>query len=62
MDWTKLFAALAAAGIAFFLYRYIRAQPEMLSRANLGKSFYTMGLLGLGLIGLIAFCIWFLNA
>ena len=44
--------------IVFFLYRTIKTRPELFSKEKLNKSFYTLGLLGLGLIAFVAFLIW----
>jgi hypothetical protein len=58
---SKIIAVLFGAFIVFMLYRYIRANPESLSRENLGKSFYSMGLLGVGLIIFITVLIFLLR-
>lgn len=39
--------------LIWVLYASIRANPQLLSRANLSKSFTTMGVLGLLLIGIV---------
>lgn len=52
-------------GGIFFLWmliRYIRRNPEELSSENLSKGAYTMGLLALALIALVAFGIFVLNS
>ncbi len=47
---------LALIGVGFLiwmLYRGIRGNPESFSRDNLSKSFTTLGILGLLLIGVV---------
>jgi hypothetical protein len=54
--------AIAAAGlIVWLLYRSIKGRPEQFSRENLSKSFSTMGILALLLIGFIALLIFMLR-
>lgn len=48
--------------IVWRIYKVIQANPELLSKANLGKSFSSMGILALILIGGIAMLIMLLNA
>lgn len=36
------------------IYKVLKANPEMLSKESLSKSFYSMGLLALILIGFVA--------
>jgi len=43
------------------LFRFIKSNPESLSRASLGKSFYSMGLLAIGLIVFIAVVVMLLR-
>ncbi len=62
MNWHLLFYTLVVAALGYMLYRYIRSHPEALSKANLSKSFMTMGLLALVLIAFIALCIILLRA
>lgn len=50
----QILTLLAAGFIAWFIYRTIKAQPEQFSRENLNKSFYTLGILGIILIGFVA--------
>ena len=44
--------------IAWLLYRSIKSRPEQFSREYLSKSFATMGILALALIGFVAFLIF----
>jgi len=50
MGWMQLLFFVGAALLIWILYRQVRSNPEMFSKANLGKSIFTMGLLALGLI------------
>jgi hypothetical protein len=43
------------------LYRFIKANPDSLTPANLGKSFYSMGLLAIALIVFIAVVVMLLR-
>lgn len=56
MDWGKFFFIIGAALMAWLLYRHVRTNPQAFSKENLSKSFFTLGILALGLIGFI----WFL--
>lgn len=46
-----------AGFFAWRFYQAVRANPELLSRDNLSKSFLTTGLLALGLIAFVAFLV-----
>ncbi len=51
--------AIAAAGlIMWFLYRQIKASPQMFSKENLSKSFTTLGILGVILIVFVTMLVW----
>ena len=53
---------LVGAGlIVWLLYRTIKNRPDQFSRENLSKSFSSMGLLALLLIGFIALLVVFLR-
>lgn len=54
MDWGKFFFIIGAAVMVWFLYLQIRHNSEAFSKENLGKSFFTVGILALGLIAFIA--------
>ena len=47
--------------IIFILYRTIKGKPEQFSKESLNKSFFTMGVLALVLIGFIALLILILR-
>ena len=62
---TLLMQLLALGAVVFliwFLYKRVKHDKQAFSKENISKSFYTMGLLGIGMIGFIALCAWFLNA
>lgn len=44
---------IAGFGAVFLLYRAIKHQPEIFAKEKLNKSFSTMGVLALVLIGII---------
>jgi uncharacterized membrane protein YjgN (DUF898 family) len=52
--WMKLFLILLMVFIGWLIYRNIKYNPQAFSKENLGKSFYTLGLLALALIAFIA--------
>lgn len=49
----QILGLMAAGLIIWYLYTLIKNRPEQFSRANLGKSFSSMGFLALLLIGFI---------
>jgi len=59
MFWLKLLSILSIVFFGWFLYRYVRSNPEAFSSANLSKSFFTLGILALLLIGFVAVCVMF---
>lgn len=58
----QILGLMAAGLIAFLLYRTIKGKPELFSKENLNKSFYTMGILAIILIAFVAFLILMLRA
>ncbi len=62
MDWGKFFFIIGAALMAWLTYRQIRGNPQAFSKENLGKSFFTLGILALGLIVFIWLLVLFLRA
>ncbi|HHW4981661.1 TPA: hypothetical protein ACU0X8_001201, partial [Legionella anisa] len=50
----QILGLMGAGLIMFILYRAIKGRPEQFSKENLNKSFFTMGVLALVLIGFIA--------
>lgn len=57
----KLFLILLTIFIGWLVYRNIRYNPQAFSKENLGKSFYTLGLLALALIAFIALLVMLLK-
>jgi hypothetical protein len=53
MEWGKLLYVIGAALLIWLVYRQVKGNPEMFSRTNLSKSFFTLGILALLLIGFI---------
>lgn len=58
---SQLGAVLIAAFIIWLLFRYVKSNPQALSKENFAKSGLTMALLALGLIGFVAFLIMLVN-
>lgn len=50
----QILGLLAAALIVWVLYRNIKGRPDQFNRENLAKSFSSMGVLALLLIGFVA--------
>lgn len=50
----QLLGLIGGALILWILYRTIKSRPELLNRTNMSKSFSTMGILALVLIGFVA--------
>ena len=61
MPWTKILFIIAAAAIAWLIYRSIRGKPQAFSRHNLGKSLQTLGVLSLILIIIIGLAVLLLR-
>lgn len=59
---TEILFLLGAALLGWLLYRSIRKHPQSFSRENLGKSFYTLGILALILIVVIGLLVLLLKA
>ena len=59
--WMTLLYMIGAALVAWFAYRTIRNHPDMFSKENMSKSFFTMGILTLLLIGFIAILVFLLK-
>jgi len=53
----QILGLVAAGVIVWLLYRTIKGRPDQFSRANLSKSFSSMGILALILIGFVALLI-----
>jgi hypothetical protein len=50
----QILGLIGAALIVWVIYRNIKGRPEQFSRKNLTKSFSSMGMLGVILIGFVA--------
>ncbi len=61
MEWAKLFYFIGAALLIWLVYRSIKGNPEAFSRANLSKSFFSLGILAIVLIGFVALLVFFLR-
>jgi threonine/homoserine/homoserine lactone efflux protein len=48
---------IGAAVMVWLGFRMVRGNPAAFSRESLGRSFFTLGLLGLLLIGVIFVCV-----
>jgi hypothetical protein len=59
--WEQILLVVGMLGVGYWTYTIIKRNPDSFSKENLGKSFYTMGLLAIILIAFIAVCIWLLK-
>jgi hypothetical protein len=59
---TQILILLLAGFLGWQLYKYVKANPQAFSRDNLNKSFFTLGILALLLIGFIALCVMILRS
>lgn len=57
----QVLGLIGAGVIIWLLYQTIKGRPEMFTKANLNKSFSTMGFLGLILIAFVALLVVFLR-
>lgn len=62
MNWELILYVLVSAALLYFLYNAIRHQKDAFSSTNMLKTLYTLGLLALGLIAFIAYCVWMLKS
>ncbi|VEG91541.1 hypothetical protein [Legionella spiritensis] len=53
----QILGLIGAGLIVWYMYRVVKGRPELFTRANLNKSFFTMGILALILIAFVAFLI-----
>jgi hypothetical protein len=58
----QLLALIGAALVIWVLYRNIKGHPEQFSREKLTKSFSSMGILALVLIGFVIFLVYIARA
>jgi len=59
--WEKVLYALLAVFIIWYLFRFIRSNPNAFSKENFGKGARTLGILALLLIGFIGLCVMLLR-
>ena len=59
MEWMNILYLVGACFMLWLAVRLIRSNPESFSRANMGKSLYTIGWLTVMIIGVVAFCVFF---
>lgn len=59
--WIQLLYLLGAIALIWFGIHFIRSNPGQFSKENVGKSFYTIGILTLGLIAFIALLVFLLK-
>lgn len=57
----QVLGLIGAALIVWVLYRTIKGRPEQFTRANLAKSFSSMGILALLLIGFVGLLVLMLR-
>ena len=57
----QILGLIGASLIVWVLYRNIKGRPEQFTRANLTKSFSSMGILALLLIGFVALLVLMLK-
>jgi VIT1/CCC1 family predicted Fe2+/Mn2+ transporter len=62
MEWTPILFVIGAGLMLFMLYRSYKANPALFSKVNIGKSFYTMGILAIGLMAFIYILVLILKA
>lgn len=61
MNWQLILCLIGAGLMLWFMVRTIRNNPQAFSKENLGKSFYTIGILALIIIAVIFFCVMLLR-
>lgn len=59
--WYQLFGLIGAILLVFILYKTIQSRPEQFSREKLSQSFFTMGLIGIFLIGFVTLLVRWLR-
>ena len=53
----QIMGIIGAVLVLIILYRTIKGRPDLFSKDNLNKSFFTMGILAIGLIGFVTLLI-----
>ena len=59
--WMQLLALVGAGFIVWYAFRLIKRQPGLFSKKNIESSFFTLGLVALGIIAVIAICVLILK-
>jgi hypothetical protein len=60
--WMQLLAILGAGALIWWLWHYIRRNPGAFSAENLNKSFFSMGILAVILIAVVAVLVWIVRS
>jgi hypothetical protein len=55
--WWQILSIIGAVVLIWFLIGYIRRNPQAFSKENLNRSFFTLGILALFLIAVVAICV-----
>lgn len=61
MEWGKLFYVIGAIILIAITFWSIRSNPQMFSKENISRSFFSMGILALILIAVVALLVMFLR-
>jgi multisubunit Na+/H+ antiporter MnhG subunit len=61
VDWSVILFVIAGALLVWMAIRIIVQNPQVFNRENAGKSIYTLGLLTLLIIGVVALCVLILK-
>ena len=62
MNWSAVALTIGALLIAGLIYQTIRKNPDAFQQEALSKSFHTLGILALLLIGFVTLVVWFLRS
>lgn len=58
----QILGIIGAVLVVWIMYRSVKQRPELFSRDNLNKSFYSMGILALVLIAFVGLLIFMLRS
>ncbi len=61
-NWTLVLYLISAALLIWLMVRMVRGNPQAFSKENLSKSFYTVGIITILLIGVIFLCVLLLRS
>ena len=59
--WAVFGYMLMACVMGYFIYRLYQSRPDMFSRKNIEKSFFSLGILAIIILGIIALGVYFLR-